>query len=76
MRETAPSIAVDGSIVIARPPCESIAPMCVSGCPPVPLISRDPNTLSELICPMRSIDSALFSEWKLSFCEMFRTSST
>ena len=50
--------------------------MCVSGWPPVPLISRVPKTLSELIWPMRSMERALFSECMLSFCEMTRTSST
>ena len=29
-----------------------------------------------LIWPVRSIDSALFNEWKLSFCEIVRTSIT
>jgi hypothetical protein len=59
-----------------RPPRESAAPIWNSGWPPVPLIIRAPNTLSELIWPVRSTESALFIAKKLSFWAMVRRSST
>ena len=68
MRETAPPSAVEYSSVIALPPGEYSAPKCVSGCPPMPLYMRPPNTLSDAVCPRKSTDSALLIPcWRAFF---------
>ena len=67
MRDTVPSFAVEGSVMIGTPPFERAAPRRKSTCPPMPLYGVLPIE-SEHTCPVRSTSIAELIATMRSFC--------